>query len=89
MSVDYLYFAWFMLDGRPWVEHECLDQEVLVWAPPSPPWHLTEGGGIAPSFACTRCGRHVVLGPNDRCDTPEGLDYGRCLDPCAGARGDQ
>lgn len=82
---DHLYFAWFMLDDRPWVEHECIGGEVLVWSPPNPPWHLTAEGGLSPSFNCTSCGRHVILGPSDRCDTPEGLEYARCLNPNAPA----
>ena len=66
MSLDHLYFAWSVdpENGKPWVQHECADGEVLTWRLP-PPWRI-EGTGIAPSLDCKKCGRHVILHDVDR-----------------------
>lgn len=69
MSVHHLYFVWAVSpEGDPWVQHECLGGRREVWRCP-PPWRLVEDR-IEPSFHCTRCGRHVVLGPADRVPWP-------------------
>lgn len=83
MSVEHLDWSWFVAGDRPYVEHWCPSQfvptNVGIWTPPNPPWSITEEGGVSPSFACTVCGSHTILGPHDRCDTPEGRH--RCHDP--------
>lgn len=71
MSVDHLYFAWWMDgEGHPWVWHDCVSLEhgetdSLEWRLP-PPWHLNEEGGISPSLNCQRCGKHVILSASDK-----------------------
>lgn len=70
MSVDFLYFAWWLDDeGHPWIRHECADGVVDEWRAP-PPWHVTEEGHLAPSLDCKACGKHTILWKSDRIETP-------------------
>ena len=70
MSVDHLYFAWWLDDeGHPWIEHQCVGGKIETWRLP-PPWKLTAEGGIEPSFDCKACGRHTFLHYCDRIEAP-------------------
>lgn len=69
MSVDHLYFAWWVEeDGWLWVRHDC-NGVMDDWHPPEPTWQVV-GDRPAPSFNCDNCGRHTILAEADRIDPP-------------------
>lgn len=79
MNAEHLRFAWWLdEEGHPWVEHDCLGFVDVYRLPP--PWQMVDDRLVA-SFACDKCGAHTILNHNDRCDTPEGFEYARCLAP--------
>lgn len=69
MSIDHLFYRWSLdPEGNAWAWHQCGD-DCEAWRLP-PPWHLTDEGGVQPSFDCRRCGRHTILTSADRVDWP-------------------
>lgn len=63
MSVDHLYFEWYVEDGWLWVRHLC-NGVMKEWHPDSR-WSL-QVNGVTPSFRCDDCGRHTILTDSDR-----------------------
>lgn len=67
MSVDHLYFEWYVEDGWLWVRHDC-NGEIKEWHPDSR-WSMKDGHP-EPSFDCDDCGRHTILTESQRIDPP-------------------
>lgn len=68
MSVDHLYFEWWVDDEclGLWIRHKCLNGEIKEWHPDSR-WTLTLDGP-RPSLDCADCGRHTILTNADHRD---------------------